>query len=913
MKKPLILMASIALLAVSATAQQVVAGRMNELFLRTNLASGLQDPWEVTYGPDDSLWITEASAGRSSGNPPSLIAGSVGYTVRKIHPVNGGQRTILNLTTFTDPSSPYPDKWRKKFTPGLRINPPSSSPTYASYQGGLMGLAIHPEFMTNPAKRFVYLAYGQRYITPTTTSPLVTHYNGETVNGNLFITWLVRFTYANGQLGSPVAICDTIRGSNDHNSGRLIIAPEDGNYYLYYAVGDMGAGQFANIDRVIKSQWLNSYEGKILRFNLEEDGDAAQDSTHYNRWIPNDNPYNATLGVQSAVWAVGMRNNQGFAYDTINGVGRLYGSSHGPFSDDEVNLLQRSGNYGHPQVIGYADGNYNNAKAGPSNSSLPLIVNEINNSDTTTNYVDPVYSNYDAPAGNTSTLWSIQYIYTNQYYSGSPSPGNAQNRNAHWLSEGYSGLGLYTKPLIPGWKNSFLLGSLKWGRVVRMKLNADGTDVVPTAGGDTVSYFGSTNRFRDVAVSPDGKTIFVVMDRSATTSGPSANEPIVPACAGCVQRYEFLGYQSDGSGKSRMPTAIDISSGTPGAFTDGTPVTINAANNNNNNWVPITGPDGNIIAEIHANGQDLGAISTRFYVHNGPIRISTGGQRYLDRNITITPATQPASPVQIRLYLSTAEFNALDADASSGVSGITDLRILKNDDPASNAVQSVTTLVTPDYAEAYGSGKYVLQASIDGFSSFYIGSSNLTLPVQLISFRASLETARVRLNWETLREEGLAGYEVERSENGRDFAAIKWMAPAGDPSSRHFYEWGDSTYLLVNSQVIYYRLRITDLDGSVRYSPVVSVSLPASKGRVRIVPNPVIGTATVKLLVEAPEQTEAVWLIADSQGRIWNRGKIQLQAGQNTVPLETGALPAGMYYLHLATDQFVEKLKLQKL
>jgi hypothetical protein len=69
----------------------------------------------------------------------------------------------------------------------------------------------------------------------------------------------------------------------------------------------------------------------------------------------------------------------------------------------------------------------------------------------------------------------------------------------------------------------------------------------------------------------------------------------------------------------------------------------------------------------------------------------------------------------------------------------------------------------------------------------------------------------------------------------------------------------------------------------------------------------------VKLLVEAPEQAEAVWLLADSQGRIWNRGKLQLQAGQNTVPLETGALPAGMYYLHLATDQFVEKLKLQKL
>jgi hypothetical protein len=104
----------------------------------------------------------------------------------------------------------------------------------------MMGLAIHPDFMTDPAKRFVYIAYVHNYVGNNVT------YNGELVKGNLFIPWLVRFTFntASGKLDSPVAICDTIRGSNDHNSGRLIIKPEDGVNYLYYAVGDMGAGQF---------------------------------------------------------------------------------------------------------------------------------------------------------------------------------------------------------------------------------------------------------------------------------------------------------------------------------------------------------------------------------------------------------------------------------------------------------------------------------------------------------------------------------------------------------------------------------------------------------------------------------------------------------------------------------------------
>jgi glucose/arabinose dehydrogenase len=111
----------------------------------------------------------------------------------------------------------------------------------------------------------------------------------------------------------------------------MIIAPVAGINYLFYASGDMGAGQFSNATRPIKSQLTESYEGKILRFNLEADADAGL----LDRWIPADNPYNG--GTQSAVWSSGMRNNQGFAYAN----GKLFGSSHGPFSDDELNILKR--------------------------------------------------------------------------------------------------------------------------------------------------------------------------------------------------------------------------------------------------------------------------------------------------------------------------------------------------------------------------------------------------------------------------------------------------------------------------------------------------------------------------------------------------------------------------------------------
>ncbi|MCR6722309.1 MAG: PQQ-dependent sugar dehydrogenase [Chitinophagaceae bacterium] len=209
---------------------------MNELFYRSTLvpskesnAAVLQDPWEITYGPDDSLWITEAK----------------GYRVRKVHPVNGGRRTILNLRNESGAFATT--EYRRTFSDGQSPWP----------QGGMMGLAIHPDYNhpTTP-KKYVYIAYVRNYVGNNQT------YNGEYISGRLFWTWIVRFQYQNGQLVSPVKICDTIRGSNDHNSGRMIIAPVNGVNYLFYAEGDMGGGQFDNHNRVNKAQWKNSYEGK---------------------------------------------------------------------------------------------------------------------------------------------------------------------------------------------------------------------------------------------------------------------------------------------------------------------------------------------------------------------------------------------------------------------------------------------------------------------------------------------------------------------------------------------------------------------------------------------------------------------------------------------------------------------------
>ena len=838
--------------ATATTPATVTAGRMKEVYQQNILSASqvLADPWEITYGPDNYLWITEAK----------------GYKVYRMDPNTGAKTTVLDISQN---ASGYLTALEHT---NFNVQFPSNQNPWP--QGGMAGLALHPNFMhpTTP-ENYVYVSYVRTYI------------GGSSPTGIFFTNRLVRFTYntSTNKLESPVSLIDTLPGSNDHNSQRMIIAPVSGTYYLFYASGDMGAGQFSNKDRPMKAQNVNSYEGKILRFNLVSDGDAGLAA-----WIPNDNPYSST----SAVWSIGIRNNQGFAYDTATGI--LYGTSHGPYTDDELNIIEPSKNYGHPLVIGYAaDNNYNNSSAGAPNttSTCPLIVSESGNAATIgASYMDPLFSAYAASQATVNNIWTTN-----------PSNGG-------WPSEGWSGMDIYKHTVVPGWKNSLIVSSLKWGRVLRFKLGSTGATIVPTNGADTVSYFGSTNRFRDVAFAPNGKDMFVIMDRSSTTSGPSAGNPIVPACGGCVQRYTFLGY-ADASGKSSIPTAIPVTAGTLNSCTQGTTVTID--NSNNNIWVPITGIDGNIMAEIKANGQNLGVVSSSFYTNSGPIR-QYATKRYMDRNITITPAVQPASPVSIRLYFSKTEFDVLDADPFSMVSSINDIKILKNNDPCVSAMASSNVAIIPVYAEAHGSDGYMLQANISSFSSFYFGSEGSTLPLELLYFRGNLQGNTVNLQWETSNEINTSHFVVERSMDGTNFENINTVAGAGTALGSSKYAYPDQDINNQPSLIFYYRLKMVDRDGSFKYSNIITITLPDVTDKLIVYPNPSEGIINIRITTTA--SGTAKWKLINNTGRVVMNQTHHLRKGKNDFLINLELLPSGVYYFMLSGEGITDqKVKIQKL
>ncbi len=417
----------------------------NEPFtIRTvNTSYQLNSAWEILYGPDDSLWVTENAA----------------YKISRIDPASGGKTELLDISG------------NKNFDGSISKWP----------QGGLMGMALHPSMYNewpNPSKPYVYIAYVYKYNQTASCDDNTGPCN--------FNTRIARYIYNRGThtLTNETILIESLTGSNDHNSGRLAIGKVGGNDFLFYTIGDMGAGQFNNASRTNHAQSQNVLEGKVLRFNLEADGDVNQ----WDRWIPNDNPFPAT-GTKNAVWSMGHRNAQGIVFSS-NGV--LYSSEQQDRSDDEINIIEKTNNYGWPKVSGFCDGNY----TGQTLAGQP-VGDEIANCNTY-NVREPIYTLFTDPA-----------------------PGALGSNYMSWPTVACSSIDVYEQDVIPGWSKSLLVPGLKAGQVYRLSLSADGKTILDSS---TIPAMRNLGRYRDIAIAPDGLKIYVSCDMSGNYILPNGTQ-----------------------------------------------------------------------------------------------------------------------------------------------------------------------------------------------------------------------------------------------------------------------------------------------------------------------------------------------------------------------------------------------------
>jgi glucose/arabinose dehydrogenase len=176
-----------------------------------------------------------------------------------------------------------------------------------SGEGGLMSIALHPQFASN---HLLYLSYV---------------YNGD----NEYVR-VVRYRETPTGFVDRKVIVESIPAAQYHAGCRLRFGP-DGK--LYITTGDATRRDLA--------QKLTSLAGKILRVN--DDGS-----------VPADNPFVGQQGARPEIWSYGHRNPQGLDFQA--GTNLIFETEHGPSGfdgpggGDEVNIVEKGKNYGWPTI-----------------------------------------------------------------------------------------------------------------------------------------------------------------------------------------------------------------------------------------------------------------------------------------------------------------------------------------------------------------------------------------------------------------------------------------------------------------------------------------------------------------------------------------------------------------------------------
>lgn len=214
------------------------------------IAQGLEVPWDIVFLPGDDMLVTERTG-----------------TIKRLgsHPAD--------------------------------INFPE---TVAIGEGGLMGLALHPQFSSN---NLVYVYY-------------------TTLSDSGKVNRITRFRLDGDNLIKDKDILTNIPAALYHDGGQIAFGPDG---MLYVTTGD---AEIPNL-----AQDLNSLAGKTLRLTPEGS-------------VPSDNPF-----PNSPVWSYGHRNAQGIAWDDQ---GRMWETEHGRSGAasgyDELNLIEKGKNYGWPVI-----------------------------------------------------------------------------------------------------------------------------------------------------------------------------------------------------------------------------------------------------------------------------------------------------------------------------------------------------------------------------------------------------------------------------------------------------------------------------------------------------------------------------------------------------------------------------------
>ncbi|MFM2267856.1 MAG: hypothetical protein RL757_1297 [Bacteroidota bacterium] len=352
------------------------------------------------------------------------------------------------------------------------------------------------------------------------------------------------------------------------------------------------------------------------------------------------------------------------------------------------------------------------------------------------------------------------------------------------------------------------------------------------------------------------------------------------------------------SGVTPLSSLTIADAATATSCQDFTEVVINTLNNNR--WVPLM--DGSkIVAEINANGNNLGIVSGSYFRNTDVIRTLSGGY-FLDRNIAITSETAPSSAVSIRFYYSNAELTAFQTASGGEPNGIAHYA-----GATCALVPSAgsTNLAMTRNVAAFAGANYA-QFNTPSFSGFFVGPAIITLPVELQNFDVFAQNTGNKIVWTTASERNTEKFVVESSENGKtDWKIVATQKANGNSNSLINYSVLDG---FPTSCIRYYRLKIIDVDGKTNFSNVRTARRNDCNTTLKVVPNP--AHQSVDLQVEVATAQPVEILLTDLLGRKVLAQQQNLLEGKSVIHLDISDLPNANYIVQL---RFANQIKIEKL
>ncbi len=197
-----------------------------------------------------------------------------------------------------------------------------------------------------------------------------------------------------------------------------------------------------------------------------------------------------------------------------------------------------------------------------------------------------------------------------------------------------------------------------------------------------------------------------------------------------------------------------------------------------------------------------------------------------------------------------------------------------------------------------------------GYGLYTLGwqsEDGIVLPLTWGYVRAGVRDAVSNLvAWQTIQEQQTKHFEVERSENGKDFTLVDRVPAAGNANKPNEYHYIDQT-IRTSVPVYYYRIRQMDIDGKSGYSPVVRVSRNAGEDfNIILSPNP---GASEQMTISLKEGTGGTYnlQLTDAAGKtVWHH-ELQLSAQPvHFLP----ALAKGVYFLTAQNEEKTETRKI---